>query len=396
MSNYEFSDGMKMLLRRHPALPAARTRELAAAFTTAQAAVCLRLAALAYPLERVMQELKAGHLEYFRKGSDEDRKHNSGKKASYRFAGFARSHVEEFEQRQADRRGGLAVAGDLAAWQADFLLGFTFEIIEQVAVRALPAPAGSEGARAELAAALAEARALRDEILTGNLLLVAKIACQRGRYHPAIVVDDLFTAGTDGLMIAAGRYDSTVGQFSTYAMPWVRMAIDRFVAKTRYVIRIPIGLQEKARRQRNLPEGATEGRSEAAFLIPQVQSMEDPLPGFGDDELRLEDVVADLPALRPREAVEQEDIARILHARLLQLDTLKQFVIAMRNDIGDAAALAARLFRDEAALSLARGRATGAAAAKTFDEPARVCLIGNAEAASDPLPREPAELAYAV
>jgi len=392
MSNCEFSEGMKLLLRRHPALPVERTRELAAAFTLAQGAVCLQLAALAYPLERVMQELKAGHLEYFREGSDQDRKRNSGKKTSYRFAGFTRGHVEEFDRRQVAEGAGKPDAG----WQADFLPGFTFEVIEQVALRALPAPAGTEALRMELAAALNAARGLRDEILTGNLLLAAKIACQRGRFHPAIVLDDLFTAGTDGLMIAVCRYDPTVGQFSTYAMPWVKMAIDRFVAKTRYVIRIPIGLQEKIRRQRQLAEGVEGGQPDAAGVIPQVQSMEDPLPGFGDEELRLEDVVADLPALRPRESVEQDDISRILHAGVLQLDTLKQFVIAMRNDIGDAGALAARLFRDEAALSLARGRATCAAAAQTLDEPARVRLISPSEVPPASLPREPAPMAFAV
>src|ERR1700685_365516 len=171
MSNCEFSEGMKRLLRRHPALPAERTRELAAAFSGAQAKVCLRLATLGFPLERVVQELKAGHLGYFREGSDQDRKRNSGKKSSYRFAGFTPSHVEEFDR----RRAALGTGADYAAWQGEFLLGFTFEVIEQVSVRAEPAPA-------DLAALLAQARRIRDEILTGNLLLVAKMAFQRSRF----------------------------------------------------------------------------------------------------------------------------------------------------------------------------------------------------------------------
>jgi hypothetical protein len=184
-----------------------------------------------------------------------------------------------------------------------------------------------------------------------------------------------------------------VGQFSTYATPWVKMAMDRFVAKTRQVIRIPIGLQEKVRRQRNRPEGAADGRSDTVWLIPEVQSMEDAVPGFGNGELRLEDVVADPQTSWPREVVEQADVARILHERVLRLDDLKQFVIAMRNDIGDAGALAARLFRDESALSLARGRATCAAAAKTLDEPARICLVSAADAL---VPSVPEAFAFAV
>jgi RNA polymerase sigma factor (sigma-70 family) len=396
---------MKRLLHRHPALPAAQTRELAAAFTAAQSKVCLKLAALAYPIERVGQELKAGHLGYFREGSDQDRKHNSGKKSSYRFAGFTPSHMEEFERRLAESRDDSSMAPNFEAWQAGFLMRFTFDIIEQVALRASPAPlrlldAGSElveATRGELVEAMTEARRLRDEILTGNLLLVAQIASRRGRLFPTIVMDDLFTAGADGLMIAVGRYDPAVGHFSTYAMPWIKMAIDRFVAKTRHVIRIPIGLQEKVRQQRNRADRAGENAEKPVWLIPEVQSLEDPAPGFGDGELRLEDVVADPVALRPREAVEQADISRILHERLAQLDGLKQFVIAMRNDIGDAAALAARLFSDEAALSLERGRATAAAASKTLDDPARIRLVTSApQILAYQVPGETEDIALAV
>ena len=161
------------------------------------------------------------------------------------------------------------------------------------------------------------------------------------------------------------------------------------------MIRIPIGPQEKARQHRNRTGGP--GSEPSEWLIPEVQSLEEPMPGFGDGELRLEDVVADPAGARPREAVEQADISSILHERLAQLDCLKQFIISMRNDIGDAAALAARMFRDESALSLGRGRATATAAARTLDEPARIRLIGGIREA---LVEEPAgeveEMAMAV
>jgi RNA polymerase sigma factor (sigma-70 family) len=397
---------MKRLLRSHPALPAAQTRELATGFAAAQSKVCRLLAALAYPLERIGHEIKAGHLGYFREGSDQDRKRNSGKKSSYRFAGFAPSHVEEFDGKLAERKDGRLGAAEFEAWQAAFLMRFTFEVIEQVSLRVSPAPSAAEAAvggsnprqaRADLEEALLAARRFRDEILTGNLLLVAQIVSRRGRFYPTMVLDDLFTAGADGLMIAVGRYDPSVGLFSTYAMPWIKMAIDRYVAKTRNVIRIPIGLQEKVRQHRNKNGGAGGTDSEMEWLIPEVQSLEEPVPGFGEGELRLEDVVADPVGARPSEAVEQADIARILHERLAQLDPLKQFIIAMRNDIGDAAALAARLFREEAALSLGRGRSTAAAAAKTVDEPARIRLIGGIrEAVFEEVAGEVEEIAIAV
>jgi RNA polymerase sigma factor (sigma-70 family) len=403
MSNYEFSDGMKRLLRHHPALPTGRTRELARDFNSAQANVCQWIASLGYPLARLAQELRAGTLDYFREGSDQDRKRNCGKKSSYRFAGFAPSHVEEYERRAAARAAGELSAEAFQTWQVGFLLGFTFEVIEQVALRAFPVPTPAPGElgtaqmRGRMAEGLLQARRVRDEILGGNLLLVAKIVIQRGRSYPTIVVDDLFAAGTDGLMIAIGRYDPAVGQFSTYATPWIKMAIDRFVAKTRNVIRIPIGMQEKARRLRSQTgEGAAAAIAEIESLIPEVQSLEEPMPGIGEGQLHLEDVVADPASARPLESAEQADIARILHERLAKLDDLKQFIIAMRNDIGDAAALGAKLFREEVALSLGRGRATASAASKSLEEPARLRLIGAAAPMAAPSADVEAELACAV
>jgi hypothetical protein len=388
MANCEFTDGIKRLLRGNAALPAESTRGLAVQFNAAQKVVCQRLAELGYPLERVAQELREGRLQYFREGSDQDRKRNTGKKSSHRFAGIAPSHLEEFEGRLADLRNNAVCAADFAAWEAGFIMGFTFDVIEQAALRAFPLPDGpaGEGLTAPLTQALAEARSLRDEILLGNLLLVAKIVMRRGGFRSPVALDDLFTAGTDGLQIAIGRYDPTVGLFSTYATPWVAMAIDRFVAKTRSVIRIPIGLQDKVRRQRRLETGPD--APVAAFSpIPEVQSLEDPLPGFADGELRLEDIVADPQAAQPRLELERSDIASILRGRMLEMDELRQFIIAMRNDIGDPAVLGAGLFRGEIEESLSRGRATAAAAVKAFEEPALIRVIAAPDPAAAPAPR---------
>jgi RNA polymerase sigma factor (sigma-70 family) len=358
-----------------------RTRELAAEFASAQANVCAQLAALGYPLLRVMQEMRAGNLPHFREGSDQDRKEGC-RKAAYRFAGFTPTHQEEFERETFARKEGRLPCPEYEAWEARFLMRFTFEVQEQVAVRALPVPAfapeETAPVRRRLTEALAAARRLRDEMLRGNLLLVAQIAIRRGRFHPGFSLDELFAAGTDGLLIAINRYDPSVAQFSTYATPWIGMAIDRFAAKNRYVIRVPIGLQDKARRL----------GGEAAGLIPQVQSLEEPLPG-SDDETHLEDVVPDPAARQPLETAERTEIATMLAEGVSRLSPLKQLIIALRSEVGDAAAIGARLFLEEAALSLARGRATAAAAARTLDEPARIRML--APAAVSPV-SEPAEL----
>lgn len=325
-----------------------------------------------------MQEIRAGHLPHFREGSDQDRK-NGSRKAAYRFAGFTPTHQAEYDSRGEARREGRLSPADFQGWEKDFLLRFTFEVVEQVAARATPEPDGGNAAlRAELARTLAAARGLRDEILRGNLLLAAQIAIRRGPFHPAFSLDELFAAGLDGLLIAVNRYNPSVAQFSTYATPWITMAIDRFGAKNRSVIRVPIGLQEKARK----------GAGGAAELIPQVQSLEEPLPG-AEEDMRLEDTVADPAAREPLETVERSDLSARLEEGLGQLSPLKQLVIALRSDVGDAAAIGAQLFAQEAALSLARGRAAAAAAARALEEPARIRLLAPLEG---PAEAEPAEL----
>jgi len=366
MSYPQFSVGTQRLLRENPSLPSSRSRELGSEFAAAQARVCQSLGRLGYPLGRLIEELELGQLPYFREGSDQDRK-EGGKKSGYRFAGISPSLSAEYRRGRTAVNAGYMRAEDLPVWEGDYLRRFTFEVIEQVALRARPTPASLAesvaGELAELAAALHQARALRDQMLGGNLLLVAQIAIRRVRVQREFSLDDLFAAGTDGLFIAINRYDPTVALFSTYATPWIAMAIDRFAANHRHVIRLPIGLQAKLRREGE-PAGA---------LIPSTVSLEEPRPGAtAEDDGCIADVVSDPAALRPLELMERAELTRRLEAGLASLSGLKQFIVAMRSEVGDAAALGAALFRQEMALSRARGRATAAAAEKTLDQPARI------------------------
>ena len=367
MSYPQFSEGTQRLLHDHPSLPSSRSRELGSEFLVAQARVCRSLGRLGYPLTRMLDELAMGQMPYFREGSDQDRK-EGGKKSGYRFAGISPSLEAEYRTRRAEMARVVpnALSDEFAQWTSDFLQRFTFELIEQVALRAQPVPGSGENVMAELnelAAALAAARLKRDHMLGGNLLLVAQIAIRRSRAQREFSLDDLFAAGTDGLFIAINRYDPTVALFSTYATPWIAMAIDRFAANNRHVIRLPIGLQAKLRREGE-PAGA---------LIPSTVSLEEPRPGAGpEEEGCIADTLADPAALRPLEGMERAELSRRLEAGIASLSGLKQFIVALRSEVGDAAALGSALFRQEIELSRARGRATASAAEKTMDQPARI------------------------
>ena len=383
-ANRDFSDGLKRLLRSNPTLAQSDTRERAVSFRAAQEGVARLMASLAYPMERVSLELKAGSLGYFREGSDRDRKKADGKKASYRFAGVKKEHAEELEAKLAARKKSQISQAEFEAWTVPFMMKFTFEIIELFSLRALPPPAVGAGetsmkrVRWRLAEAIDDALTIRANMSAGNLCLIAEVALKRRGKYPSVLVDELFTYGYDGLITAINRYDPDVGQFSTYAFKWIQQAIDRGAMKVRHVIRIPIGVQDKqAKSERLAYEGgpAVKKARDGLPVIPIVQSLDEPMINFQGGELNLRDVIPDPSTDEPITSVEREEVAARLTENIRKLDPLSQLVIALRFDIGDAGALMTRFVRQEGNLSRKRARNVMEAAAGTSDEPARLRVV---------------------
>lgn len=89
--------------------------------------------------------------------------------------------------------------------------------------------------------------AARDHMVESNLRLVVAVA--RGYAHRGVPLVDLIQEGTLGLMRAAERFDWRRGtRFSTYAMWWIRQAVDRAVCNQADPIRMPIHVHERRRR----------------------------------------------------------------------------------------------------------------------------------------------------
>ncbi len=88
---------------------------------------------------------------------------------------------------------------------------------------------------------------IRNKIVCHNLRLAANIAFRnRGR---GLDVEDMVQEGALGLVIAAERYDPSLGfHFSTYATWWVRQKISRAIHDQALVIRIPVHIHEKRKK----------------------------------------------------------------------------------------------------------------------------------------------------
>jgi RNA polymerase primary sigma factor len=98
-----------------------------------------------------------------------------------------------------------------------------------------------------LRAALAEYRALRDQMVRANVRLVATLA--RRYHHPTLTFLDLFQEGTFGLLRAVEKYEPARGvKFSTYASWWIWQQLGRTADTQGALIRTPVHWNQLRRR----------------------------------------------------------------------------------------------------------------------------------------------------
>lgn len=182
---------------------------------------------------------------------------------------------------------------------------------------------------------------LRDEMITHNGRLVASVALRYKNYY-GIQPRELAQEGCLGLIRAIEKFDYRRGyKFSTYAIYWIRQAVERAIAIQGRTIRLPVYKHDMYKRlvnlQANLPGLSAEEKAELLNTsIDVVEQLTMLGPGtlsldaspFVSDDPDVDDahaIVADATAV-----VDYDDRRQLLEARLATLKPREEKILRLR------------------------------------------------------------------
>jgi RNA polymerase sigma factor (sigma-70 family) len=239
-----------------------------------------------------------------------------------------------------------------------------------------PADAGKQklpASRDELETLVRIGEQAKDRMIRANLRLV--VAAARKYYRSVGSFLDVVQDGNLGLIRAVEKFDYTKGfKFSTYAMWWIRQAIERGRADKARAVRLPVHVVEEIARlgraerkiQMRLGREPTvdEVAAEAGLTADRVTELRNlsreavslDAPVGEDGSTRVSDLIEDTDVLTPPEVVEFRGLAEELRAIVDTLPPREATIITLRYGLHDGRQHSLREVADRLELSPERVR----------------------------------------
>ncbi|MGW4112976.1 sigma-70 family RNA polymerase sigma factor [Actinosynnema sp. NPDC004786] len=234
-------------------------------------------------------------------------------------------------------------------------------------------PALDAERRRALRTVVEEGRRAKDHMIRANLRLVVSVAKKHSfRGLPLL---DVVQEGNLGLIRAVEKWDYVKGfKFSTYAVWWIRQAIERGLAEQTRTIRLPMHVHEEVGKLRKAEQRlrleadreptAEEIAATAKMPVTRVVellaasratlSLEAPVGDEGDASVA--DLIEDAEAVHAHEAVEQHQFAEELRALVRTLPERQARIVTQRYGLADGQAHSLQELADELGLTKERIR----------------------------------------